>query len=166
MATFVLGQIDTAVELFTSLVQTANTPRYRRNLQWLTKLRARVSSKISTASLQANSQRPENAALASDILTDATRGDREDSEDVELLGWRTRLIERADYQNRHTIRTIPLPGSLNDGPDPTQRDAGFENSQSGGDVNFTNPDPTMPNVAFPWVTPDSTDGLVSLSISH
>ncbi|KAL4764891.1 Zn(II)2Cys6 transcription factor [Aspergillus foveolatus] len=160
MATFVLGQIDTAIELFTSLVQTANTPRYRRNLQWLTKLRARVSSKISTASIQANSQRPENAALASDRLTGAIRGDREDSEDVELLGWRTRLIERADHHNRHTIRTIPLPGSLNDGPDPTPRDAGFENAQSGGDTNLTNLDPTVPNVSFPWVTPDSTDGLL------
>ncbi|KAL4736407.1 hypothetical protein BDV11DRAFT_211264 [Aspergillus similis] len=158
MATFVLGQIDTAIELFTSLVQTANTPRYRRNLQWLTKLHARVSSKISTASTKANSQRPENAAPASDRPTDATRGEREDSEDVELLGWRTRLIERADHQNRHTIRTIPLPRSLNDGPNPTPRDAGFENAQSGGDANLTNLDPTMPNVSLPWVTPDSTDG--------
>ncbi|KAL4749214.1 hypothetical protein BDW72DRAFT_195035 [Aspergillus terricola var. indicus] len=160
MATFVLGQIDIAIELFTSLVQPANTPRYRRNLQWLVKLRARVSSKISTASTQVNSQRPENAAPANDIQTDAARGDREDSEDVELLGWRTRLIERADHQNRHTIRTIPLPGSLNDSSDPPPRDAGFENTQSGGDANLTNLDPTMPNVSFPWVTPDSTDGLL------
>ncbi|KAL4987124.1 hypothetical protein BDW68DRAFT_178184 [Aspergillus falconensis] len=163
MATFVLGQIDTAINLFTSLAKTANTPRYRRNLQWLVELRARVSPKISTEFTQANSQRPGNANSDRHRPADTTPEEREDSEDVELLGWRTRLIERADHQNRQTIRTIPLSRTPNQGPNPAPRDSGFEGTQGGEDPNLTNLDLAMPSVSFPWVTPNS--GRIC-SISH
>lgn len=101
MATFVLAQIDAAIGLFTSLTQHgASTPRYRRNLKWLLKLRARASSKISAASTA------QNVDLKRDINR-ITSEDREDGEDAELLGWRTKLIERAG-QDRPTVSAIRL----------------------------------------------------------
>lgn len=103
MATFALSQIDAAIGLFTSLTQHgAGTPRYNRNLRWLLKLRNRASSKIHTmASTRRNS----------DADASGENGSREDCEDVELLGWRTRLIERSDRE-RQTIKTIHLPAPL------------------------------------------------------
>jgi hypothetical protein len=91
MYTPVLAQIDATIDLFMLLIQRyASTPRYQRNLQWLLKLRARALSKISTeaSAPQDDTQRSveHNWTRRSD--------DRENGEDVELLGWRTRLIER------------------------------------------------------------------------
>uniref|UniRef100_A0A8H7NQV2 Xylanolytic transcriptional activator regulatory domain-containing protein n=1 Tax=Bionectria ochroleuca TaxID=29856 RepID=A0A8H7NQV2_BIOOC len=51
MSSFVLTQLNASISLFTSLLQHgARTPRYKRNLQWLIKLRARALTEISTAS--------------------------------------------------------------------------------------------------------------------
>ncbi|KAH8587807.1 hypothetical protein B0O99DRAFT_526197, partial [Bisporella sp. PMI_857] len=100
MATFVLTQIDAAITLFTSLLEHgAKTPRYQRNLQWLCKLRSRVSARISVAS----QARQMSSQLNADA--EAQVSDKEDGEDAELLGWRTRLVERAG-QNHQTSRTV------------------------------------------------------------
>ena len=166
MATFALTQVDAAINLFTSLVQHgANTPRYCRNLQWLSKLRARASSKIATASTaaqQADSQRDQGDPYRQDI----SREDREDSEDVELLGWRTRLIERAG-QGRPTIRTIQLAET------PTDSHESFDVSNTSphghihrapqGELGFGD-NIIIPGSSLPMVTPDSTNELVSIII--
>lgn len=178
MGTFVLSQIDAAINLFTSLIRNgANTPRYNRNLQWLMKLRARASSKISKASTPQqytnsnNPQRDDDHDPHHDHNPDRhrSREEREESEDVELLGWRTRLIERAG-QNHQTIRTIHLAPTPNGShitsiPNPSPGGTRVEGSHgnagaAGGD--FRSPDLTMPSSSFPWMTPDSTDGFVSL----
>ncbi|KAL4939489.1 hypothetical protein BDV06DRAFT_198793 [Aspergillus oleicola] len=196
MAAFVLAQLDLAIDLFTSLIQNgANTPRYCRNLQWLNKLRARVSSKISIASTPAGQQPDLNSnqhpqrehGSGPGPGTDSDRpatsqtqqgGLREHSEDededVELLGWRTRLIERAGPgQDRQTIRTIPLAATTPNGthvtnvvsnpsPGQVQSRFGFDSSHFQGGLSLRNPNPdlVMPSTSFPWVTPDSTDGFL------
>ncbi|KAF2014262.1 hypothetical protein BU24DRAFT_423267 [Aaosphaeria arxii CBS 175.79] len=107
MSAFVLSQIDAAVDLFTSLIQHgAGSPRYNRNLEWLTKLRARASSKMASSS--------QVAAVQSNHDENQRRGDGDvdDNEDVELLGWRTRLIERAG-QESPSVKTIHLPSTPN-----------------------------------------------------
>lgn len=171
MGTFVLSQIDAAINLFTSLIRNgANTPRYNRNLQWLMKLRARASSKISKASTPQQHTNNNNPQQDNDHDHNSdrhrSREDREESEDVELLGWRTRLIERAG-QNHKTIRTIhfaPTPNGshITSIPNPSLGSTRVEGSHGGvavgGDIG--SPELTMPSSSFPWVTPDSTDDFV------
>jgi hypothetical protein len=142
MANFVLAQIDEAITLFNSLIKHgAGNPRYQRNLQWLVKLRARASSKISKASAlgTAGSHQVANRRKS--------REDREDRDDVELLGWRTRLIERAsqnhkDRRNNHTTATTL---------DSHAKDA----SQHANELGMLATSATLPTV-----TPESTNGLL------
>lgn len=162
MATFVLAQIDTAVSLFTSLTQQhgTSTPRYQRNLLWLLKLRARASSKMSTASSTQKADWPRNADDLQRSSEDREDGDG-DGDDEELVGWRTRLIERASKDRRQTNKTIrftatptgsqaadvpDLPLNVNDigGNQPHLEDAGM----------------MMSNSMLPFAIPDSTDGPV------
>ncbi|OAA59728.1 Transcription factor [Niveomyces insectorum RCEF 264] len=104
MAAFVLSQIDAAIALFTSLVQNgASTPRYQRNLQWLQKLRSRAAAKMATVSAQ-NVQHAQNTASMAEAHTDQAA---EDGEDVELIGWRTRLIRQADRHRQTTSSKMP-----------------------------------------------------------
>ncbi|GLA46277.1 hypothetical protein AnigIFM63604_009749 [Aspergillus niger] len=158
MATFALTQVDAAINLFTSLVQHgANTPRYCRNLQWLSKLRARASSKIatvSTATQQVDSQRDQGDPDGQEI----GREDREDSEDVELLGWRTRLIERAG-QGRPTIRTIQLAETPTDAYESLDVSNASPPGHPQGELGIGN-NIMMPGSSLPMVTPDSTNDLL------
>ncbi|GCB23345.1 uncharacterized transcriptional regulatory protein C1F7.11c [Aspergillus awamori] len=158
MATFALTQVDAAINLFTSLVQHgANTPRYCRNLQWLSKLRARASSKIATvftATQQVDSQRDQVDPDGQEI----GREDREDSEDVELLGWRTRLIERAG-QGRPTIRTIQLAETPTDSYESLDVSNASPHGHPQGELG-TGDNIMMPGSSLPMVTPDSTNELL------
>lgn len=124
LASLALSQLDAAIAVFTSLIRHgANTPRYHRNLRWLVKLRDRASSKMSTAT----TVQTDNERRAADPAEPRSSDDREDGDDIELLGWRTRLIERAG-KNSHTIRTINVaatPTSSNMGqrtPDQSRHD--------------------------------------------
>lgn len=157
MGPFVLVQIDAAINLFTSVTQHGtSTSRYRRNLQWLLKLRARTSSKISTASTaqRVDSQR------ADDLDRRKCSEDREEGEDFELLGWRTRLIERAG-QNHLTIRTIRSAATLtgssvtdNSNPSPDNNDLGCPQGQ------LRTAEMIMPKASHRLVTPDFPDDLL------
>ncbi|KAJ9611877.1 hypothetical protein H2204_015119 [Knufia peltigerae] len=105
MATFALKQIDVARALFSALNQhNASSRRYRRNFQWLQKLHARASAKIFTASSTPKPGPQGGAESDRQVHSE----DREDTEDVELLGWQTKLIERAE-QGRPVISTICPP---------------------------------------------------------
>ncbi|EPE06816.1 hypothetical protein F503_03243 [Ophiostoma piceae UAMH 11346] len=133
MANFVLLQIDTAIFLFTSLVQNgANTARYQRNLQWLQKLRTRAASKMAEASAQTMKQQSttdianEHGNTSTDttnpVMTtpDQINQNTEDGEDVELIGWRTRLIRHADQQHRQTTgNNNKTPGTATTDTTPT-----------------------------------------------
>jgi hypothetical protein len=159
MAAFVLAQVDAAIDLFIFLIQHgASTPRYQRNLQWLLKLRARALSKVSTAASasQDGPQRP---------LDQHWRGsdDREGGEDVELLGWRTRLIERGG-QDRQTIRTIRVPTTPADShttnlsnPPPEGNHFGYTQDQLRMAEMLTS------SASLPSTAADSTDELVRLT---
>lgn len=149
MAGFVLSQIDAAISLFTSLLQHgARTPRYKRNLQWLLNLRTRALSKTSKAS--AATQPEGDGASSSQRVAGPDRQDgggdgdgeahRDQEEDVELLGWRTRLIERAGQGRGKTVRTIPTAAETPTGSQIT--------------------DMAMPSSSLPAVTLDSTNDIV------
>ena len=157
MATFVLAQIDAAIDLFSSLIQHgASTPRYYRNLQWLLKLRARASSKISTASTS-SAQKVDSQR---DADPDARRSseDRVDYEDLELVGWRTRLIERVG-QDRQTIRTIrPAPTKAGSQITDISNPPPNENHPGGLQSQLRVPEMVMPSASV--LTPDSTDDIV------
>lgn len=85
----------------------------------------------------------------------ATNKTRDESDDVELLGWRTRLIERAD-RNHQTIRTIHVPVTpdhshiTQDSNRPVRRD------RDASDL----AEVTLPNQTLSATTYDSTDDLV------
>jgi hypothetical protein len=68
------------------------------NLQWLLKLRQRASDRIARATAKGDQPREAEAEV-------------EDSDEVELLGWRTRLIQRATHgaTPTQTATTIALP---------------------------------------------------------
>ncbi|KAF2829606.1 hypothetical protein CC86DRAFT_285630 [Ophiobolus disseminans] len=103
MSSFALTQIDAAIALFASLIQHGGgTSRYRANLEWLKKLRARA-----LASLQAAAAGP-----SPDIQQIMNGSQGGAGEDEELVGWRTRLIERAG-QTKYKSRTIRLSESPN-----------------------------------------------------
>lgn len=147
MSSFVITQIDVAIQLFTSLTQHGGgSPAYRSNLQWLAKLRARASSKIAAQ----KGNREQN--YRNDTRRSSAAG--EDSEDVELLGWRTRLIERGGH-NRQTVRTIHNPST------PATSQITQDTNPLASRTPFAGPETNMQNPSLLFVTPDSTNDLVS-----
>lgn len=163
ISAFVLEQIDAAISLFNSLIQSgAGTPRYRRNLQWLLKLQARAKSKIAAATEnQTSNTGRQQQQQQQDHQTSSE--EREDGEDVELLGWRTRLIERAG-QNQKTIRTIriaattPSDSAVTSLSNPQPNTDGRRATQYASNM----VDATITGTSVPFVTPDSTNDIVSL----
>lgn len=90
LASFALSLIDSAIRLYTSIIQTNPTTRLLKNLEWLLRLRQRASNRIVSA--------------ANDPDHDGGRS--EDEEDnSELIGWRTRLVERLG-KGSHKVTTI------------------------------------------------------------
>jgi hypothetical protein len=81
LASYALSLIDSTISLYTNIIQSHSTTRLLRNLEWLLKLRQRASSRMAAA---ASSTQPDCALQAGD--------DEED--DAELIGWRTRLVQR------------------------------------------------------------------------
>ncbi|KAL5330096.1 hypothetical protein ACEPPN_003620 [Leptodophora sp. 'Broadleaf-Isolate-01'] len=157
MATFALEQIDVAIALFTSLTQHgANTPRYCRNLQWLQKLRAKASDKISEAS---TAHRPSPQRPAPGWDSQGNNEEREDADDVELLGWRTRLIERVG-KDRPTISTIRLPATPTGSLTSTVPNSVPDMNNMGNQNQFEGADTTRPHTSLPMVAPDPIDDLL------
>lgn len=129
MAAFGVQQIETAVSLYTSLCQhNPKDRRYRRNLEWLEKLRTRAASKLAAASTAQS--RNTDIGLQHKRHSIPEAGDASD----EFLGWRTRLIERTG-QDRPTISTIRSPSTP---------------AGSLATTNNTNPSPnaTYPNMVY------------------
>ena len=99
LAQFALSQIDQAIVLFAAVIKHNPSPSMLQNHEWLTRLRARAITKISHEA----SKFPSRDSLASSTSVDG-------EEDVELLGWRTRLIEQAGAGG-HRARNI-VPGRV------------------------------------------------------
>jgi hypothetical protein len=153
MTKFALTQIDAAINLFTSLLQHgAQTPRYKRNLQWLLNLRTRALSKISSVSASHRL----NPQGEGDVERQTNR-DREDDEDVELLGWRTRLIERAGQNQQKTIRTIRLSETPTVPPDAN---VATSLNSFHPQVQIGTPDMANINLSLPVMNMDLTNDLV------
>ncbi|KAJ4232332.1 hypothetical protein NW759_002720 [Fusarium solani] len=159
MASFALTQIDAAISLFTSLLQHGAHPlRYKRNLQWLLNLRTRALSKISSvsASQRGNSRRDTDAVGQND--GEDAGGDREDDEDVELLGWRTRLIERMGQGHQKTIRTIRLSETPSVSPNMNVTSTSVNSFHPQGQMGLS--DMANSNPSLPAVNLDSTNELL------
>lgn len=108
MATFALSQIDACIALYTSVVQSHASPRLAKNLQWLLRLRHRAHTKM-------NQNPPDAAAEAMASMHTSN----EEDEDIELLGWRTRLIHRATRGTQKATTISPMPSSqANHTPSP------------------------------------------------
>lgn len=84
LAAFALSQVDSAIQLYTAVVQSGSSTRLVKNLQWLLRLRSRAWSRISRVPNNPNGD--QNQLVSSE---------HSDDEDIELIGWRTRLIQRA-----------------------------------------------------------------------
>jgi hypothetical protein len=155
MTKFALTQIDAAISLFTSLLQHgAHTPRYKSNLQWLSDLRTRALFKISSVSASHRSNPQEGDVEDRQINS----RDSEDDEDVELLGWRTRLIERAGQNQQKTIRTIRLSETPTVSPNMNVATSSLNSSRPQiqmGASDIQNINPSMPEVSI-----NSTNNLV------
>ncbi|CVL07393.1 uncharacterized protein FMAN_14333 [Fusarium mangiferae] len=152
MTKFALTQIDAAISLFTSLLQHgAQTPRYKSNLQWLLNLRTRALAKISSVSTS-------NRGNIGDEERQNNNEDREDDEDVELLGWRTRLIERAGQNQQKTIRTIRL--SETPTVSPTMNVANSSLNSFHPQIQMGASDIPNINPSMPAINMDSTNDLL------
>lgn len=108
MATFALSQIDACITLYTSVVQSHASTRLAKNLQWLLRLRHRAHTKM-------NQNPPDAATEAMASMHTGNEGD----EDIELLGWRTRLIHRATRGTQKATTISPMASSqANHTPSP------------------------------------------------
>lgn len=91
LAGFALSLVDSTIAIYTSVVQNRNSPRMTKNLRWLIHLRSKVGNRMaqSPESLHSHNEREEV------------------DENMELLGWKTRLIQRAGQglQSAQTIQT-------------------------------------------------------------
>ncbi|CAH0022329.1 unnamed protein product [Clonostachys rhizophaga] len=155
MSSFVLTQLDASISLFTSLLQHgARTPRYKRNLQWLIKLRARALAEISTASTAQRNGAPGDV----DQGHGNNAGGEGDDEDVELLGWRTRLIERAGQDRQKIIKTISLATAPASSQFPDGGNLQQKESMPDGQIGAL--DLGLSNASLPMATLDSMNDVL------
>jgi hypothetical protein len=150
MAPPALTVIDSTILLLTRVIVSWPSPRMAKNLKWLYQLRSRAAAKLSTVT--ANPPPPPGA--------DAAASDDEDA-DVELVGWCTRLVERA-VSGTQTVRTIlsksaPSPNvfSMPDADLSSILDSVLHPAGSGREQNLSEP------LASPSQADPSTDALVS-----
>lgn len=99
LSEFALGQIDVASACYAELLRTTSSRTLMQNHEWLVRLRARCSARMAQSA-------------GKEARNPASR-DEEDG-DVELLGWRTRLIERAQRGGQKAT-TIPA-GAVHPSP--------------------------------------------------
>lgn len=120
-----------------------------KNLEWLVKLHARVCAKMAEPQQSILSRREQGSS--------ANGADELDAEDAELLGWKTRLIERAT-QNQQTAKTIQSPNT-------PAASFGMETGAGADALHFV---PMVLNAGetFQAATDNSTDALVSCTGSR
>lgn len=100
LAEFALGQIDVATACYAALLRTTSSRTLLQNHEWLVRLRARCSTRMAQSAEKSGQPHTHTN----------TSNSREDTDgDVELLGWRTRLIERANKGGQRAT-TIPAHG--------------------------------------------------------
>lgn len=119
LSDFALGLINTVIEAFTSAVQTGSSPRLSTNLQWLVRLRRRCQDAIDRSKFESVGQKTTNDNNTFALLEGDTgeNSDQDDPDNFSLLGWRTRLIQRAAFGGQ-VAKTISqsTPSQSNDSP--------------------------------------------------
>lgn len=100
-----LAHIDATIGLYTSAIQIRSSPRLVRNLQWLLQLKQRAVERI------------EKMPSTGPVAELPVRPNERD-EDMEMMGWRTRLIQRAEQgtQTAKTILSTPTPSNPTPSP--------------------------------------------------
>ncbi|WVQ83747.1 hypothetical protein IAT38_005891 [Cryptococcus sp. DSM 104549] len=107
LANFALSQIEQAITVYSVLIKQNNSPSMVQNHDWLRRLQQRAAKKIAQAS---------GAGIGERQMEGDDQGQEE--EDRELLGWKTRLIERA-ASGVHTAVNITSAGAvINRTPSP------------------------------------------------
>ncbi|WWC67436.1 uncharacterized protein I206_101344 [Kwoniella pini CBS 10737] len=131
LAQFALTSIDQAISVYSLLIKQNNTTSMIQNHDWLTRLRSRVFNKIITVSqsqVGENVDRESNDEGNGERSSATTAGSRShrDSihsantngeEDLDIVGWKTRLIESA---SNGTQIAINIPSSTNINPSTRQ----------------------------------------------
>ncbi|KLT41091.1 hypothetical protein CC85DRAFT_303533 [Cutaneotrichosporon oleaginosum] len=148
LAPYALTLIDSTILLLSRVIVSWPSPRMAKNLKWLHRLRGRAAAKLSAVTPNPN---PNPAPAAGTDSVSAS-----DDEDVELVGWCTRLVQRGATGSQ-TVRTIlsksaPSPnvfsspstelGSL---LDAVIRNANVEGGVGGSQMPITSPSHTDPN---------------------
>lgn len=96
---YALTLIDSTILLLTRVIVSWPSPRMAKNLKWLHRLRGRAAAKLSTVV-------PNHSNTNITVNPGATEsGSTSDDEDVELVGWCTRLVQRGE-SGAQTVRTI------------------------------------------------------------
>jgi hypothetical protein len=105
LAQFSLQQLNSAVQIYESLIKRHQSHAMAQNHDWLSRLHRRASAKVAQATFGSG-----DTALQS--TTHSVHSNDEMVDDAELLGWRTRLIEHAAQGTRRatTIHSGISPG--------------------------------------------------------
>ncbi|GMK58988.1 hypothetical protein CspeluHIS016_0700030 [Cutaneotrichosporon spelunceum] len=94
LAPYALTLIDSTILLLSRVIVSWPSPRMAKNLKWLHRLRGRAATKLSAVAPNPNP-----------VPMGAESGSTSDDEDVELVGWCTRLVQRGAHGSQ-TVRTI------------------------------------------------------------
>ena len=100
LASFALAQMDTSIALYSMAVHNRAVPRLLRNLQSL--LRLRQKAWAASLKVQGDGDAEDLAATLPEDPPDQV---------TELLGWRTRLIERAGTASKATTIRPNVPAA-------------------------------------------------------
>lgn len=119
-------------------------------------LRSRAQSKITEASQKDGSHRDTNTEQRGSGGEGDGHGEHD--EDVELLGWRTRLIERAGQGSRKTSRTIHPTETPTESPATDVTNPPVNGSYMAGQMGI--PDMAMLSEPLPAVPLDPTNDMV------
>jgi hypothetical protein len=140
LATFCLAQLDQVIGVYTQLVLSRTSSRMSQNLRWLMRLRQRAVEAMERAPAEARMDRL--------------------GEDSELLGWRTRLVERTAKGVRKATNIVSMsPATTLTTPSPNTRlDQNISNAL---EQYLTGPEPQAPLEASPTDLYASTDQMVS-----
>lgn len=153
LAPYALTVIDSAILLLTRVIVSWPSPRMAKNLKWLHRLRSRAAAKLASVTRAPNLPPGDTDRSASD------------DEDVELVGWCTRLVQRG-ATGAQTVRTIlsksaPSPNVFSS---PSNEIASLLNSVMQGVDVSTRPG-GLPSTS-PSKTDPNTDTLVRFSYAR
>lgn len=101
LAPLAMTLINSAITLYTSIVQSYSTGRLVKNLEWLLKLRHRATTRMSAAGGDQGVQVEQHS---------------DDEEDIELLGWRTRLVSRIGRGAQTAVTITPTQSATTPSP--------------------------------------------------